>query len=173
MHWAVIWRSMSVHGKFINESYGVEIDQFAYHTRNERQTTVCCMYLYVSRDIKLSFIYKSIAKSHNTRIQYRTLSSIWNIPRKRLRHHEIRKPKTTAWRKGNVPLICCVAANCYPCFCTVLTISINFITNLTAISSERTHAAVRPLKHRLIEKKKVVAAVWVTAGPGSSQLAVS
>ena len=41
------------------------------------------------------------------------------------------------------------------------------LLNLTAISLDRTHAAFRPFKHRLVKKKifvAVIAAVWITAG---------
>ena len=41
------------------------------------------------------------------------------------------------------------------------------LINLVAISLERTHAAFRPLKHRVLKKKifgAVIAAVWITAG---------
>ena len=41
------------------------------------------------------------------------------------------------------------------------------VTNLAAISLERTHATLRPFKHRLVKKKifgAVIAAVWITAG---------
>ena len=45
--------------------------------------------------------------------------------------------------------------------------SLASLLNLTAISLDRTHAAFRPFKHRLIKKKifgLVIAAVWITAG---------
>ena len=45
------------------------------------------------------------------------------------------------------------------------------LINLVAISLERTHAAFRPLKHRLLKKNifgAVIAAVWITAGLLSS-----
>ncbi|XP_067057839.1 neuromedin-K receptor-like [Acropora muricata] len=41
------------------------------------------------------------------------------------------------------------------------------LINLAAIALERTHAAFRPLKHRLLKKKifgAVIVAVWITAG---------
>ena len=41
------------------------------------------------------------------------------------------------------------------------------LVNLTAISLDRTHAAFRPFKHRLVKKKifgVVIVAVWITAG---------
>ena len=41
------------------------------------------------------------------------------------------------------------------------------LINLAAISLERTHAAFRPLKHRLLKKNifgAVIAVVWITAG---------
>ena len=41
------------------------------------------------------------------------------------------------------------------------------LINLLAISLERTHAAFRPLKHRLLKKnifRAVIAAVWITSG---------
>ena len=48
-----------------------------------------------------------------------------------------------------------------------ITFPIASLTNLGAISLERTHATFRPLKHRLIKKKifgAAVAIVWITAG---------
>ena len=50
------------------------------------------------------------------------------------------------------------------------------LVNLTAISLDRTHAAFRPFKHRLVKKKifgVVIVAVWITAGLITTSIAVN
>ena len=112
MHWPVIWRSMSAHANFINESSCLNRSVCLSYSQWEAENS--WLHVLVGQLGHQSIIYlHPITLGYNTEFDYRN----WTPRKKDWDTIRCENRRPLCGEKGTYPLTFCGNATCYPCFC--------------------------------------------------------